>query len=241
MQSVLQGTVRTSVYRLEVVSIPFKRESVLQVCTSSENYPPVGKCFNSLQTGKRIASSRGYASRHTYTFWFQFPSNGKVYPKVATHTPAHATGMLGFNSLQTGKCIQRYYDDAIDSNNAMFQFPSNGKAYPKDDIKFRENPCVDSFNSLQTGKRIQSQHKGATHQTTVSIPFKRESVSKVGSMNGRLEMANGLIVSIPFKRESVSKGLEILNTLTLCILCFNSLQTGKRIQSRAHSLPHSPN
>ena len=37
-------------------------------------------------------------------------------------------------------------------------------------------------------------------------------------------------VSIPFKRESVSKGYHVQHDTTASFFCFNSLQTGKRIQ-----------
>ena len=60
--------------------------------------------FNSLQTGKRIQRKRE-KDRHHNCFKFQFPSNGKAYPKT---TEATETDL-----------------------NTMFQFPSNGKAYPK--------------------------------------------------------------------------------------------------------------
>ena len=58
---------------------------------------------------------------------------------------------FGFNSLQTGKRIQRCERGMIVFYAAMmFQFPSNGKAYPK--VLFPEIPFdLDyRFNSLQT-------------------------------------------------------------------------------------------
>ena len=69
----------------------------------------------------------------------------------------------------------------------------------------------ESFNSLQTGKRIQKRrYTGLRHREDVSIPFKRESVSKI--------MEGGTLL------ENYSR--------------FNSLQTGKRIQKKSprHSL-----
>ena len=60
-----------------------------------------------------------------------------------------------------------------------FQFPSNGKVYPKQEIG-----------------------RGAG-TVRVSIPFKRESVSKEGCPDQK--RWRGIWVSIPFKRESVSK------------------------------------
>ena len=60
---------------------------------------------------------------------FQFPSNGKVYSEGGTVEIKTDKG-LGFNSLQTGKCIQRKHSSA-------------------------ESRTVSGFNSLQTGKCIQ--------------------------------------------------------------------------------------
>ena len=37
---------------------------------------------------------------------------------------------MGFNSLQTGKCIQSVISDIVNAKNqVLFQFPSNGKVY----------------------------------------------------------------------------------------------------------------
>ena len=104
--------------------------------------------------------------------------------------------------------VSKAYSKPLPPKYYWFQFPSNGKAYPKLGLVPRlAAPCV-------------------------SIPFKRESVSKAFIF---VSIVVGLIVSIPFKRESVSKafvgphrGHWPLNRGQR----FNSLQTGKRIQSR---------
>ncbi len=85
--------------------------------------------FNSLQTGKCIQSENFFSLDATFTK-FQFPSNGKVYPKAAVREVLPKSADIGFNSLQTGKCIQRVPQAAI-------------------------NTVAISFNSLQTGKCIQ--------------------------------------------------------------------------------------
>ena len=64
------------------VSIPFKREGVSKEHISSSSY-----CFRDN--------------------WFQFPSNGKVYPKLKGEIPKEGLILDRFNSLQTGRCIQR--------------------------------------------------------------------------------------------------------------------------------------
>ena len=158
------------------VSIPFKRESVskaaltmpivarsrFQFPSNGKVYPKLGfvlmigcdHSFNSLQTGKCI-QSKEEGSRTRFGFpEFQFPSNGKVYPK--------------WDSLRN--------PDEGD----VFQFPSNGKVYPKAASAMGTETCeCHRFNSLQTGKCIQ-RLEGATEAFVrlVSIPFKRESVSK---------------------------------------------------------------
>ena len=62
-----------------------------------------------------------------------------------------------------------------------------------------------SFNSLQTGKPIQRAHSTSPLPSRmVSIPFKRESLSKVVAPEEDYKMIVQK-VSIPFKRESLSK------------------------------------
>ena len=88
---------------------------------------------------------------------FQFPSNGKAYPKKQTRLNSRfrLTGVsIPFKRESVSK-------DGINHRlvqfvtNEEFQFPSNGKAYPKN---FGTAGCVKGVH--------------------VSIPFKRESVSK---------------------------------------------------------------
>ena len=73
-----------------------------------------------------IASLKGLAKM------FQFPSNGKAYPKL----------------IRNSKFSQKIFS---------FQFPSNGKAYPKLIVGVQISRLQVGFNSLQTGKPIQRQ------------------------------------------------------------------------------------
>ena len=137
--------------------------------------------FNSLQTGKPIQRRKVLFQNGTHLWrMFQFPSNGKAYPKLEKRG-------------DRGK------------GRSLFQFPSNGKAYPKNEVT--GTCCVSggSFNSLQTGKPIQSQLETASDfvNPSVSIPFKRESLSKGYNEIQREKREES--VSIPFKRESLSK------------------------------------
>ena len=113
--------------------------------------------FNSLQTGKPIQSKEVENARDNLLDRFQFPSNGKAYPKRYIKL-SMIQKALSFNSLQTGKPIQRYSTNSETVSQTMsfnslqtgkpiqrtfvvtrkewinrFQFPSNGKAYPKTD------------------------------------------------------------------------------------------------------------
>ena len=141
-----------------------------------------GQSFNSLQTGRHIQSEiQSFFSCYCYCYEFQFPSNGKAYPK--TNPIGQWLGITtdGFNSLQTGRHIQR-------SLNAQ-----------------TATTTMNSFNSLQTGRHIQSPTERAKlgrRCARVSIPFKREGISKVGEVS---DVVNSEIVSIPFKREGISK------------------------------------
>ena len=82
---------------------------------------------------------------------------------------------------KTGKCRQRGFVKLRRvGRQGLFRFPSNGKAYCKCIYDGRQNvPCV------------------------VSIPFKRESLSKVWVSWS--DFQSDYHVSIPFKRESLYK------------------------------------
>ena len=112
---------------------------------------------------------------------FQFPSNGKVYPKSGRRT-LHPLPQRWFQFPSNGKVYPKAILPKNFLLNLKFQFPSNGKVYPK---------------VIET--------RGNTTETT--------------------------LVSIPFKRESISKGSKDRQTALLS-LSFNSLQTGKYIQRR---------
>ena len=124
------GMFSPSSHPISQVSIPFKRESVSKAPTTTIVWKK--------PTLVSIPFKRESVSKEDLLYcWqsfcqFQFPSNGKAYPKTAFAHPA----------LQ---------------NPLMFQFPSNGKAYPK---------AINNTGYLFTHKEV-------------SIPFKRESVSKV--------------------------------------------------------------
>ena len=139
---------------------------------------------------------------------FQFPSNGKVYPKRSryvqrtTHRirwvsiPFKREGVYkvenekveklfnpGFNSLQTGRCIQR----------EIFLLPS--RQFENVSIPFKREGVYKAGEGSGRPRRQFRQ---------VSIPFKREGVYKVGELPLGGESYR---VSIPFKREGISQGV----------------------------------
>ena len=164
-----------------IVSIPFKRESG-------------SKPLRQLQIEKRWTE-------------FQFPSNGKAVPND-THGgwETHAGNVSIPFKRESGS--KRVVEAVLSVNLLEFQFPSNGKAVPNASelvrsvflsasvsIPFkRESGSKHKyigglwiykdkrFNSLQTGKRFQTKSTMVLVQIvveTVSIPFKRESGSKL--------------------------------------------------------------
>ena len=89
---------------------------------------------------------------------------------------------------------------------------------------------AECFNSLQTGRRIQSwfAHPAGFLYARFQFPSNGKADTKAGS---HAPDQIGTLVSIPFKREGGSKGCQYLNAWKDITKCFNSLQTGRRIQS----------
>ena len=137
----------------QTVSIPFKRESLSKVVNVVVPLKP---------------------------FLFQFPSNGKAYPKFAGTENFRKYITNGFHSLQTGKPIQSSLGYSALFWQLSFQFPSNGKAYPKD-VSTRSKIFQIVFQFPSNGKAYPKdggKEKRARQNILVSIPFKRESLSK---------------------------------------------------------------
>ena len=163
---------------------------------------------------------------------FPFPSNGKAYPKFASGELSPTRRYNRFNSLQTGRRIQRrttcavleslitcfhslqtgrriqsiLTDNETYAGSIQFQFPSNGKAYPK-------APCA-APEAIQIN--------------LVSIPFKREGVSKALIFEDAQRLTG-----VPFQFPSNGKAYpkQKRNYRNRNRNRFNSLQTGRRIQS----------
>ena len=127
-------------------------------CIQSERLSPAafssGLRFNSLQTGKCIQSYGLDEYGEVVYGGFNSLQTGKCIQRLGFET-FDIDSAMRFNSLQTGKCIQRPGKFCDKGLQPRFQFPSNGKAYPKG---INPEAAIESY--------------------LVSIPFKRESVSK---------------------------------------------------------------
>ena len=133
---------------------------------------------------------------------FQFPSNGKAYPKKSRWLIISPSSHC-FNSLQTGKPIQRNCNESWRSRRKPVSIPFKRESLSKAELR----QIIDSL-------------------ARVSIPFKRESLSKVcvrrGMSSGRKSF-NSLQTGKPIQRENTDKDGDDKKS-------FNSLQTGKPIQ-----------
>ena len=132
------------------ISIPFKRESVLQALMCSCIARKISY-FNSLQTGKCIASKKKEQETRLGNNHFHSLQTGKC---IASCRLTRAKRLLAyFHSLQTGKCIASGSKGSGTKKSSKFPFPSNGKVYCKPSLR-----------------------KSSRYLSRISIPFKRESV-----------------------------------------------------------------
>ena len=115
-----------------IVSIPFKRESISKANASGRDHVRV-LCFNSLQTGKYIQRKETAVQKSNAYTKFQFPSNGKVYPKEAGNVIVTNPTTNTFQFPSNGKVYPKLFLLRVgEPPGWLFQFPSNGKVYPKE-------------------------------------------------------------------------------------------------------------
>ena len=191
------------------VSIPFKRESLSKVMMPRRWSGLRWKSFNSLQTGKPIQSQNEVSILEWRVWVFQFPSNGKAYPKRANQLINSAFGSP-FQFPSNGKAYPKEFSKATNIYKSLFQFPSNGKAYPKL-VNAEKGSKVHriTFQFPSNGKAYPKwcSKNCSERGYNVSIPFKRESLSKARE---EVIIKNLKKVSIPFKRESLSKVIIVM-------------------------------
>ena len=220
--------------RMLCVSIPFKREGGYKVIPLAREILANSGCVSI--PFKREGGYKGHAKCQRRRFI-----------------------LFSFNSLQTGRRIQRRENGIHTEKHLEFQFPSNGKADTKSfwtqtnsaasvfvSIPFKREGGYKvwwynrhrlrhyGFNSLQTGRRIQRNVKNFLHcdsiRAFVSIPFKRE-----GGYKEELERIYGTDVEMfqfPSNGKADTKVFLFLPSMAGVVTSFNSLQTGRRIQSR---------
>ena len=191
-----------------VVSIPFKREGISKVEVAHLLTCACG-VFVSIpfkREGISKARSPPQPSEKYRKVSIPFKREGisKEYYRIRSDKEYSA---FGFNSLQTGRHIQRKEEMQITESDDVFQFPSNGKAYPK------RKPADEKGND----------------DGDVSIPFKREGISK--GYEDRAGQGNETCFSsLQTGRHIQSKPETRYNIFKT--QCFNSLQTGRHIQSK---------
>ena len=138
------------------VSIPFKRESV------SKDTDTGGRgdgCTNqrvSIPFKRESVSKAEYGQRVVLPSQFQFPSNGKAYPKSPVACLCAGLMIACFNSLQTGKRIQSTSSSWPQTASSIVSIPFKRESVSKARLSSAiAGHLCDCFNSLQTGKRIQ--------------------------------------------------------------------------------------
>ena len=161
-------------------------------------------CFNSLQTGRSFRTPPNVDAVVRIPLWFQFPSNGKVFPNSLELWCIFGWRPC-FNSLQTGRSFR--------TEKEAGSLGISGRQF-----------C---FNSLQTGRTSSTQDlylcpSMGCHR--VSIPFKREGLPQ--QYNFEKNWGTRLF-------QFPSNGKDFLNSgswqavMILFSTGFNSLQTGR--------------
>ena len=163
-----------------MVSIPFKRESALQVLCENHRPPSDLFCFNSLQTGKCIAS------------WLT----------VYATPPDRSLVSIPFKR-ESGSQVS-YVERGNAETVVSIPFKrESGSQEKSENFERRNLTSVSIPFKRESGSQVSYVERGNA-ETVVSIPFKRESGSQVMQM--LLYPTTGALVSIPFKRESGSQG-----------------------------------
>ena len=191
-------------------------------------------CFNSLRTGKHIQSWSVCWCCIPLDYLVSIPYERESISKADGWNPWKSSISKSFNSLRTGKHIQRifYKHKKRRFSDEKFQFPTNGKAYPKQEDKGgkRSDRVSIPYERESISKGPQRRNLYMVHGHSVSIPYERESISKVPANERTAWMAMSY-VSIPYERESISKVKWERSFPHRHLHRFNSLRTGKHIQS----------
>ena len=135
------------------VSIPYEREGISKgggsdsdgmatagfnslrtgrhIQSEPRRHQPIrARCFNSLRTGRHIQRKKIGGIPSDENREFQFPTNGKAYPKTPP-TARLPSETIMFQFPTNGKAYPKTARIIILPTIYLFQFPTNGKAYPK--------------------------------------------------------------------------------------------------------------
>ena len=121
---------------IATVSIPFKRESVSKATPlSSAEFSEV-VVFQFPSNGKAYPKNPLNLELEAATTlpMFQFPSNGKAYPKSAAHAMAIYSYMQVSIPFKRESVSKDHTRSTRNAWQTQFPFPSNGKAYPKENL-----------------------------------------------------------------------------------------------------------
>ena len=164
-ESVLQAILGFSTPSATIVSIPFKRESVSQVGGKLSLYRTSFFGFPFPSNGKVYSKKQEEEKANARKVTFPFPSNGKVYRKMPRQFTSPLRRTFCFHSLQTGKCIASfpgmhfYCDEYLRFHSLQ---PGKRIASKDIDVKFRKDKMPFRFPS--TGKAY-----GKSRQTIGSL------------------------------------------------------------------------
>ena len=137
---------------------------------------------------------------------FQFPSNGKAYTKPPLTQMSSSKWMRCFNSLQTGRHIQRQGMFKIGYVIVGFNSLQTGR-HIQSRLFYLHQEQDARFNSLQTGRHIQREKRtriAFNRLTKFQFPSNGKAYTKECGRHYRLRHCHK--VSIPFKREGIYKG-----------------------------------
>ena len=113
--------------------------------------------FNSLQTGKHMGTLEAYKKSRKDSWKFQFPTNGKAHGNFTIGEIASMPpGVVSIPYKRESTWERTCCLDALFMFRVKFQFPTNGKAHGNL-MWTREKiglMCTSCFNSLQTGKHM---------------------------------------------------------------------------------------
>ena len=184
------------------VSIPFNRDGVSELTWSTYAWSSASTSFYSLQTGRHFRTDVSALATKA-SFVFLFPSNGKAFPN-------------------------QMMDFAMRHDESLFLFPSNGTAFPNGTLLTASTLCRHlCFYSLQAGRRFRTDVSALAAKASFVFLFPSNGKA-FPNLNQDASERHHDDVSIPFKRDGVSKQETIRTMNRKYFERFYSLQTGRR-------------